>query len=80
VAEILLPEERLRLALTASRSLRWLHIYSPPGLDFFCIEPVSHMPNAINRSAPPAITGHKLLAPGERFDARVTLSVVNSDN
>ena len=80
VAEILLPEERLRLALTASRALRWLHIYSPPGKDFFCLEPVSQMPNAVNRSAPPALTGQKLLAPGERFDARVTLSVVKSDN
>lgn len=80
VAEILLPEERLRLALTASRLLRWLHIYSPPDKDFFCVEPVSHMPNAINRSAPPAMTGQRLLAPGERLDARVTLSVVNSDN
>lgn len=80
VAEILLPAERLRLALTANRALHWLHIYSPPDQDFFCIEPVSHMPNAINRSAPPAITGQKLLAPAERFDARVTLSVVDSNN
>ena len=80
VAEILLPEEQLCLALTASRALRWLHIYSPPEKDFFCVEPVSQMPNAVNRSAPPAITGQKLLAPGERFDARVTLSVANSDN
>lgn len=80
VAEILLPEEGLRLALTASRALRWLHIYSPPDKDFFCVEPVSHMPNAVNRSAPPAVTGHRMLAPGERLDARITLSVVNSDN
>ena len=80
VAQILLPEERLRLTLTASRALRWLHIYSPPDQDFFCIEPVSQMPNAVNRSAPAAITGNRLLAPGERFDASVTLSVVNSDN
>jgi aldose 1-epimerase len=80
VAEILLPEERLRLALTASRLLRWLHIYSPPGKDFFCVEPVSQMPNAVNRSAPPAITGQRLLAPAERCDARVTLSVIKSDN
>jgi len=79
VAEILLPEKGLRLALTASRALRWLHIYSPPGKDFFCVEPVSHMPNAVNRSAPPAVTGAKLLAPGERLEARVTLSVVDSE-
>lgn len=80
VAEILLPEQRLRLELTASRALHWLHLYSPPGKDFFCVEPVSHMPNAVNRSAPPAVTGQRLLAPGERFDARVTLSVVPSDD
>lgn len=80
VARIMLPEQRLRLTLSASRELRWLHIYSPPEKDFFCIEPVSQMPNAVNRSAPPALTGHRLLAPGERFDASVTLSVVNSDN
>ncbi|MGH8296278.1 MAG: aldose 1-epimerase [Steroidobacteraceae bacterium] len=80
VAEILLPEEGLRLALTASRALHWLHIYSPPQKDFFCVEPVSQMPDAVNRSAPPAVTGLKRLAPGERFDVRVTLSVVNSDN
>ncbi|HEV2271388.1 MAG TPA: aldose 1-epimerase [Steroidobacteraceae bacterium] len=80
VAEILLPAQRLRLALTASRALHWLHIYSPPDKDFFCIEPVSQMPNAVNRSAPPAITGHRLLPPGERFEARIILSVVNSDN
>jgi aldose 1-epimerase len=79
VAQILLPAERLRLALTASHALHWLHIYSPPDKDFFCIEPVSHMPNAVNRSAPPPVTGLKLLAPGERYDARVTLSVVNTD-
>ena len=80
VAEISLPEQRLRLALTASRALHWLHIYSPPGKDFFCVEPVSQMPNAVNRSAPPAMTGQRLLAPAERLDARVTLSVINSDN
>ena len=80
VAEILLPQEGLRLALTASRALRWLHIYSPPGKDFFCVEPVSQMPNAVNRSAPPALTGQKLLGPGERLEARVTLSVVDSEN
>jgi aldose 1-epimerase len=27
----------------------WLHLYRPPGEGFFCIEPVTHMPDAINR-------------------------------
>jgi aldose 1-epimerase len=80
IARIVLPEERLRLTLSASPKLKWLHIYSPPDLDFFCIEPVSHMPDAVNRLESPALTGHRLLAPGERFEASVTLGVVNSDN
>ena len=79
LAQILLPEERLRLMLTASRELHWLHIYSPPDKDFFCVEPVSQMPNAVNRSAPPAVTGHRLLAPGERLEARVSLQVASTD-
>lgn len=74
-AKILLPQERLRLGLTASLPLRWLHIYSPPGKDFFCVEPVSHMPDAVNRPEPAAVTGLKLLEPGERLEARVTLIV-----
>jgi aldose 1-epimerase len=74
-AKILLPEARLRLALTASPSLRWLHIYSPPDKDCFCVEPVSHMPNAVNRPEPPGVTGLELLEPGERLEARVTLIV-----
>jgi aldose 1-epimerase len=74
-AEIVLPEERLRLALSATAALRWLHIYSPPDKDFFCVEPVSHMPDAVNRPEPPAITGLRLLAPGEQLEARVTLVV-----
>ncbi|MGH8288833.1 MAG: aldose 1-epimerase [Steroidobacteraceae bacterium] len=74
-ARILLPEERLRLALAANRALRWLHIYSPPDKDFFCVEPVSHMPDAVNRPEPPATTGLKLLAPGESLEARVLLTV-----
>lgn len=75
LAEIELPQERLRLAMSASRALSWLHIYSPPDQDFFCVEPVSHMPDAVNRPEPPAITGLKLLEPGEELQAWVTLVV-----
>ena len=42
------------LRLTASKALRWLHVYAPPGEDFFCVEPVSHAPNAVNMANPEA--------------------------
>ena len=37
-----------------------LHVYMPPGQNFLCCEPVSHLPNAHN-SAPETLT---MLAPG----------------
>lgn len=38
------------IELTASRALDHLHVYNPPGLPFFCAEPVSAMPDAFNRA------------------------------
>jgi len=36
-----------------------LHLFTPPGEAFFCVEPVTATPDAINRAAP------VMLAPGE---------------
>lgn len=47
-----------RIALTATGA-PFLHVYRPPGEPFFCVEPVSHMPDAINRPE-----GMDMLAPG----------------
>jgi aldose 1-epimerase len=46
-----------------------LHIYRPPGETFFCAEPVSHLPDAINRGGMP------LLAPGATHTVTMTLQV-----
>lgn len=46
-----------------------LHLYCPPGMSFFCAEPVSHLPNAINRG------GMDVLAPGETRTMAMTLGV-----
>ncbi len=72
--ELVLPEAQLCVRIEAQEPLRWLHVYSPPGEAFLCIEPVSHMPDALNRAEPPAVSGLRLLAPGETLRARVTLS------
>ena len=56
----------IRLTLTAEDS-DWLHVFRPPAGDFFCLEPVSHMPDAINRPE-----GMAMLAPG----ATQTLSMM----
>ena len=44
-----------------------LHLYLPPGEDFFCIEPVTAMPDAVNRGAA------AVLAPGQRHE--ITMAI-----
>jgi aldose 1-epimerase len=40
-----------RITIVATDSIRHLVVYTPPGQNFFCVEPVSHMNDAINRGA-----------------------------
>lgn len=47
------------------------HLYRSPGGDFFCLEPVSHLPDAINRE------GMALLAPGETQTLGLTLTITD---
>ena len=73
VAEILWPETGQRLRITAD--MGYYIVYTRPGADFFCFEPVDHMINAHNLEGGPARNGLSLLAPGQalvrsvRFDA-----------
>lgn len=55
------------LGIQADATLRHLQVYTPPGERFFCVEPVSHMPDALNR---PDQSMH-VLAPGETLTAGV---------
>jgi aldose 1-epimerase len=43
-------------------------VFAPPGEDFFCAEPVSHAPDAVNRPEPESVTGLVALAPGETLE------------
>jgi aldose 1-epimerase len=65
-------DERFSLQLTSS--LDRLVVYTPQALDFFCVEPVSHVSNAIHMADP---LGHGLrsVAPGESTSAWMQLDV-----
>lgn len=63
----------LRLDLSASGA-NWLHVYRPPGSLDFCLEPVSHMPNAINRGE-----GMQVLAPGATSHLSMTILIDKCD-
>jgi aldose 1-epimerase len=65
-------DERLSIRLDAD--LAHLVIFTPPAREHFCVEPVSHVNDAIHRSDPHA-HGLIALAPGEAVDAWLTLQV-----
>ena len=50
-------------------------IYVPPGADYFCAEPITHAPNAVNSNLPDSITGRRWLEPGESLSGTIRLKV-----
>jgi aldose 1-epimerase len=67
IASIEWPDLRLELRTTGCR---FLHVYSPPARDFFCIEPQTAPPGALERAAGEAA----VLAPGEHLAIEVHLA------
>ncbi|MBN3807615.1 hypothetical protein [Paraburkholderia sp. Ac-20347] len=62
------------LHMTADGPLTHLVVYAPRGGALCCVEPVSHLANGFNLAARGVEgTGTHVLAPGERWQARVTL-------
>lgn len=64
-----------RVTMTADAPARWTQVYAPKGADFFCVEPVTHRPDAHNAplSEP---TGLQRLAPGHSLEMAMTVSAV----
>jgi aldose 1-epimerase len=65
-----------RLSLTISANVDYYVLYTPPGKDFFCFEPVDHPINAVNLPGGPEAHGMTTLASGERLtrEFRFTLT------
>lgn len=61
-------------SLTLRSSLSRLVLYTPREADHFCVEPVSHVANAINQPAPSAL-GVVTLQPGQSHGAWMTLDI-----
>lgn len=71
------PDEQMSLDVKASDDLNRLIVYAPEGENFFCVEPVSHMTDAFNRSAdgmPSTASGMRVLEPGETWRVWMELS------
>ena len=53
--------DRLTHIVRASADCRWMHVFAPLDGDFFCVEPVNHMPDPFNQPN----SGLKCLKSGE---------------
>jgi aldose 1-epimerase len=63
-----------KLSLRLSSSLRTLVVFTPQTKPYYCVEPVSHVSNAIHMADPMA-HGLASVEPGQRFDATMRLEV-----
>lgn len=70
-ARIRRPEDGITITLRATGAFRYLHVFVPEDREIFCAEPVSHLPDAINR---PALEGQmQVLAPDEEMSGGMWL-------
>ncbi len=63
-----------KLSLRLSSSLPYLVVFTPEARPYYCVEPVSHVSNAIHM-ADPAAHGLRALAPKATFDAWMKLEI-----
>ena len=77
-ASIVWPGASRTAAIRSSGALAHLVVYVPEGQDFFCVEPVSHAPDAVNSEHGWAKTGLHSLPPGETLTAIIDLTVRQS--
>ena len=63
-----------KFSLQLSSSLPYLVVFTPQEKDYFCVEPVSHVSNAIHM-ADPAAHGLRTVAAGETTEAAMRLEV-----
>ncbi len=50
-------------------------IFVPPGETFFCAEPISHVPNAVNSDLSPEETGLQIIEPGQTISGTIKLRI-----
>lgn len=73
-AQIDWPDRGARLTMTADQPLEVLIIFTPPGKDFFCVEPVSNITDAFNLADKGrSDTGMLVLEPNQSVTATVTM-------
>jgi aldose 1-epimerase len=67
-----IQDEHFALRLTSSA--RYLVVYTPQNKDYYCVEPVTHLSNAV-QDADPVAHGLVALAPGKTFEAWMKIEI-----
>ena len=75
VADITAGPASLRIQATGV--FRQLQVFTPHWANFFCVEPVSHIPDAINRAALPPDQAMHILQPNQTLSGTIVLSPLN---
>ena len=68
------------LTLQASEELRFLVAYTPADAGHFCVEPISHAPDAVNNPRHVGETGLRILDTETSLRAQVRLKITGRDN
>ena len=71
------PEEGRKLTMTASDNARNVIFYSPEGREYFCVEPVTHMTDAVHHLDDPDWPDHglQILESGKTMEMEMTFSL-----
>lgn len=77
-ARIEYPVRGMAFDLAASPNARFLTVFRPQNGRSFCVEPLSHLPEALNTLQPAAL-GTAALAPGKSLTLTIDLSVTLTD-
>lgn len=64
-----------RVTIEPDPAFSFTVVFTPEGEDYFCVEPVSHMPDAVNRAEAASETGLRQLRPGERWTTQTVFRV-----
>ena len=64
------------LRIEASGIFRHLQVFTPHWADFFCVEPVTHIPDALNRPDLPPDQSMHVLAPAETLSGTISLTPI----
>lgn len=61
------------ISIEADAAFRHVQVYTPAGRDYFCVEPVSHVPDALNRRDLPTGQAMHVVRPGEALSGSIII-------